>query len=225
MFLFPKVALPVDEKTFMIQKIADQNWRDSWKASFQPIFVRNALVVLPPWEEPEKYPYPHKVFIDPGMAFGTGQHETTRLCLQYLVDYPMPHKVLDVGTGSGILAIVAALRGAQHVFALDLDETCIPVAKENAERNGCSQIHFFAGALKDYPESLFPLILANIQSKPLLTLLHVIFEKLAPLGICVLSGILVSEKKEFIEQLEEKNFLLHSVDEQGDWCCIVASKK
>ena len=130
--LFPKVNISVNNNTFTLQEIADQNWRESWKQSFKPVLVKDVFAIIPPWENPLEFSQKFKIIINPGMAFGTGQHETTRLCLEMMINYPVAERFFDVGTGSGILAIAAKLTGAKFVFGNDIDPECMAVALENA---------------------------------------------------------------------------------------------
>jgi len=222
-FLFPKASLSVDENTFLVRPMENQNWRDSWKESFRPILIDEEIVVYPPWESPSSFLQKHKIVIDPGMAFGTGQHETTRLCLEYIARHDMPARVIDVGTGSGILAIAALKRGASFVMGTDLDGECIPIAIENARQNHCDPIVFRQGFLEHMEETSFDLVIANIQSKPLRGMLPTLKSKLAPQGILVLSGILEVEKEEFCQWMNSCGLYVTQTNKQNHWCSIVAT--
>ncbi|BBH54279.1 50S ribosomal protein L11 methyltransferase [Fluviispira sanaruensis] len=222
--LFPKVNIPFDETTFTIQELADQDWKESWKASFRPIFVKDIFAIIPPWEQSKSFTQKHKIVIDPGMAFGTGQHETTRLCLETMLNYTIPKKVLDVGTGSGILAIAAQKLGAEFIIANDLDPDCMRIAEENAQTNNAAGIQFTNIPIEDIKETDFALIIANIQSRPLKAIMPSIREHIADKGIVILSGILVSERKDFLAFLAEKKMNFLATHTMGDWCSIVCTK-
>jgi ribosomal protein L11 methyltransferase len=235
----PLANIPQSSTRFFLAPLANQNWHESWKESFAPVCVGEVFAVLPPWENPAHFQQKHKIIIDPGMAFGTGQHETTRLCLQALAQCfephgsaghghrapPGPQKVLDVGTGSGILAIAARMLGATQVFANDLDTTCLPIAKRNAQENGICDIVWTPCPVEDFQEHQFHCVVANIQCKPLCALLGS-FQKLlnSHTGILIVSGILTSEEQEFCAALTHHGFVLVDTLVQGDWCALRCTK-
>jgi ribosomal protein L11 methyltransferase len=223
--LFPKVGLPVTPSPFKIQEIADQNWRESWKKSFRPVLVQDQFAIIPPWEKPENFSQKHKIIIDPGMAFGTGQHETTRICLEMMLTYPAPKRFFDVGTGSGILAIAAKMFGAEFVFGNDIDPECMAVANENIIKNNVTGITFTPVPVAEVPENNFDLIVANIQCRPLKKLVPEILKRLSEHGVVIFSGILVSEKEEFIEFLELNDGKVIDHRDLNHWCGIACQKK
>ncbi|MCA2958780.1 MAG: 50S ribosomal protein L11 methyltransferase [Silvanigrellales bacterium] len=222
-------GLSLGESAFHIGLLADQNWRESWKASFRPIDIRGVFAILPPWERLEDFPQPHKIVIDPGMAFGTGQHDTTRVCLDMLLDLPPPRCVLDVGTGSGILAIAAALLGARELMGNDIDpesvRTAINNARENLPAEIAGNIVFTEASVAALPalksEAGFDLIFANIQIKPLMRLAPEILAKATAQTHIVFSGILASEKEEFLAFLDTLSVRVHEVRTQGHWLGIL----
>lgn len=219
--LFPKVNIPIVNDTFLLQEIADQNWRESWKQSFKPVLVKETFAILPPWEDSTQFTQKFKITINPGMAFGTGQHETTRLCLETMLNYKVPQRFLDVGTGSGILAIAAKLLGAQFVFGNDIDPECMAIAYENAKNNGVNDIQFSNSPVAEIQENNFDMIIANIQCKPLKLLVPGILKRLAQNGIVIFSGILVTEKEEFIQFLQENGTKIIESPDLNHWCAIV----
>lgn len=216
--------------TQSIAPLADQNWRESWKASFKPIDVDGKLVILPPWEDRAQFSQPHAIVIDPGMAFGTGQHETTRLCLGLLCDYvatrpreAAPWRVFDVGAGSGILAIAARLLGAEEALGCDIDEESVAIAHENAIQNGITQARFTATPLHEIAERDFDLVFANIQMKPLRILMGDIMARLGRHGTLLVSGVLAEEEDEFTSLVAGLGGRVVEVRRDGDWigCRIV----
>lgn len=215
------VALATED--FHLAPIADQDWRESWRASFRPVDVKGVFVILPPWEVPGAFPHAYTIVIDPGMAFGTGQHETTRLCLGMLLDLPHPpRRVLDVGTGSGILAIAARLYGAEHVVGNDIDPESVRVAEENAAANGVSDITFSGKPLEELPALAYDLVFANIQFEPLVRLLPAILERAPHATRYLFSGILASETEEFARHLETRGLRVLRTEVMGHWtglCC------
>ncbi len=222
--LFPKAGISIEPHTFVLQEIADQNWRESWKQSFKPVLVKEAFAILPPWENSENFSQKFKIVIDPGMAFGTGQHETTRLCLEMMLDYPPPARFLDVGTGSGILCIAAQLWGAQFILGNDIDPECMAVAKENAHKNGVENIEFVPVPIHDIHEKEFDMVIANIQSRPLKKLIPNILQRTAKKGVVILSGILGIEKEEFCEFLQSNHARVLKTQDLNHWCVIVCER-
>jgi len=219
--VLPSVGISIQDIRFELLEIGNQ-WQESWKNSFKPVFVRNMFAILPPWEAPEQFDQQFKIIIDPGMAFGTGQHETTRLCLESMIDLDVQNKsVLDVGTGSGILAIAACFLKAKTIVATDLDPTCIPIAQENAEKNNAHGIAFAHKSCDQLEhDHSFDIVVANIQSTPLKTLLPEIKRLTTPQGTIVLSGILEIERQEFVAHAQTLGFTLKTSATLNDWCCL-----
>jgi ribosomal protein L11 methyltransferase len=189
---------PMPEPQF--RPIQDADWSEAWKAHYQPILVGDRLVIQPAWLE---NPAPERlaVLMEPGMAFGTGTHPTTQLCLQTLEARLEPgQNVIDVGCGSGILSIAAARLGAGKVVGVDIDREAIPIARENARLNDLAQrVDFHLGSVDELLRGEFgltraPVVLANILATMIVRLLEVgLAELVEPGGILVLSGILESQ--------------------------------
>jgi ribosomal protein L11 methyltransferase len=180
--------------------IKDENWMAAWKEHYKPIPIGKKLLVLPAWL-PNKYPDRIAVKIDPSMAFGTGTHPTTRLCMQALETYQEPGKpVIDVGCGSGILSIAAALLGAPEVLAVDIDNAAVVSTRENATANGVlEKIETGIGSIKEIKSGLFsrkraPLVVANILAPVIIRLFDIgLADLVAPEGTIILSGILAEQ--------------------------------
>ena len=182
-----------------------EDWSSSWKVHFKPLRVGKRLLIVPTWEEAAQLPGDLVIRIDPGMAFGTGGHETTRLCLELLEsvmdESPLltVPSLLDLGTGSGILAMAASLLGAGRILALDIDPDAIEVALENLALNGLSdQIECGTTPLEVLSEQ-FDIILANILAEELVRLAPYLTSRLNPGGSLILSGIL-AEKEQLVRQ-------------------------
>ncbi len=222
--LLPKVNILQKIETFTIRQFSDQNWRESWRKSFQPVLVGDVFAILPPWETKENFPQKFKIVIDPGMAFGTGQHETTRLCLESMLEFNGVSRFLDVGSGSGILSFGAKYLGASFVVGNDIDSESIRISEENASRNNIENILFMDTPLHDIKENNFDLVVANIQSKPLKKLMPFIFEKLTHSGTALLSGILTTEKEEFCLFLEDLGFKILYTRHLNHWCLIACQR-
>lgn len=193
----PGCELPEPE----LSSVSAEDWSTSWKANFKPLRVGQRLLIVPSWEEVQPRPDDIVLHLDPGMAFGTGGHETTRLCLelleQIMVDMPLllSPSVLDLGTGSGILAMAAVQLGAGRVQAVDIDPQAVEVARENLAANGLAeQVECSTTPLESMSES-FDVILANILAEELVRLAPFLAARLAPGGSLVLSGILAEKEK------------------------------
>lgn len=189
----------------MLNAVNAEDWSSSWKVHFKPLRVGKRLLIVPTWETAAESPGDLVIRIDPGMAFGTGGHETTRLCLELLesvMDGEPLLKVpslLDLGTGSGILAMAANLLGAGRILALDIDADAVAVARDNLELNGMSEsIECGTVPLESLDEN-FDIILANILAEELVRLAQDLTERLLPGGSLILSGILV-EKEGLVRQ-------------------------
>lgn len=201
-------------------RFTDQSWKTRWRDLFHPMQVSPRLVVSPSWERMPVLPAgTREIEIDPGMAFGTGQHETTQLCLR-AVDAlcTQSSRVLDVGTGSGILAIAARLLGAREVAGTDNDPDAIRVARENAGKNQV-EIDFSETPL-DALQGTFDLVLANILAPTLVEMARSIARRLAPGGVCVLAGILLPQADGVIAAYAAAGLPLVQRDEIGEWVCL-----
>lgn len=183
-----------------LSSVSTEDWSTSWKANFKPLRVGQRLLIVPSWEKVQPRPEDIVLHLDPGMAFGTGGHETTRLCLELLEkimdDMPLllSPSVLDLGTGSGILAMAAVQLGAGRVCAVDIDPQAVEVARENLAANGLSeQVECSTTPLESMSES-FDVILANILAEELVRLAPFLTGRLNPGGSLVLSGILAEKE-------------------------------
>ena len=209
-----------------LSSVSSQDWSTSWKANFKPLRVGRRLLIVPTWEEACSGPDDIVLRIDPGMAFGTGGHETTRLCLELLEEImdAMPTlvspAVLDLGTGSGILAMAAEQLGAGSVLAVDIDPLAVEVARENLALNGMAdQVRCETTPLEAL-EGEFDVILANILAEELVRLADPLCVRLASGGSLILSGILAEK-----ESLVRAGFQGHGLEyletrRQGEWIAI-----
>ncbi len=204
-----------------------EDWSSSWKVHFKPLRVGKHLLIVPTWEEAVQLPGDLVIRIDPGMAFGTGGHETTRLCLELLEqvmegsDLITAPSLLDLGTGSGILAMAASLLGAGRILALDIDPDAVEVARENLELNGLSdKIECGTTPLESLDER-FDIILANILAEELVRLAPYLTDRLNPGGSLILSGILAEK-----EQLVRRGFSSQPLEycrtaSAGEWVAML----
>ncbi|BCS55357.1 50S ribosomal protein L11 methyltransferase [Geobacter sp. SVR] len=210
--------------------VRSEDWSTSWKANFKPLRVGRRLLVVPTWEDIHPRPDDIVLRLDPGMAFGTGGHETTKLCLEILEETmdTMPTllspSVLDLGTGSGILAMAAVKLGAGRVCAVDIDPLAIDVARENLTLNQLSDQVECSTTPLEALDGAFDVILANILAEELVRLAPHLTEHLAPGGRLVLSGILAEK-----EMLVRSGFAQQPVEysetrRQGEWVALVYRK-
>jgi len=207
------------------QPVHTENWAENWKQNFSTIQIGQRLLVRPSWEEHPQWDGMAVIEIDPGMAFGTGTHGTTRLCLELIEelshDSNPPENMLDVGTGSGILALGAAALGCQQVIATDIDESACRVARENIDKNGMQhRIEVTNQSLESLPGH-YDLIVANILAEENVRLKENFLEHLSSGGWLVLSGIL-KEKEDFVRQNFSVPALKYLSTRYADeWVCLV----
>jgi ribosomal protein L11 methyltransferase len=197
-------------------------WEDLWKRGLRARRITDRLWVSPSWETPSLEEGEVLVTVDPGMAFGTAEHATTRGCLRLLERVLSPgDRVADVGAGSGILSIAAALLGAREVTAFELDPDACDVATENARGNGVGpKVRVLSGAVEGgepLPEAPFNGILANLQLSTLLPLLPSFHRSLVPEGWVVLSGLLQGEEGDLVSEAGSVGFGLENEDREGEW--------
>ena len=177
---------------FSTSDIKESEWKDKWKTYFKTTNVGNKLIIRPSWDELPSSLNGRKVLtIDPGAAFGTGTHATTRLCLELLEEYAFDSKMLDIGCGSGILGIGAALLGAKEVFGVDIDATAVRVATENASLNKVDNITtFIEGDLADKVNGKYNIVCANIVADAIIELSKEVKNLLEDDGVFICSGII-----------------------------------
>ena len=201
----------------------EEDWAVSWREFFGPVDYGGRIVVVPTWVEYEAAPGQIPIALDPGQAFGTGHHETTRLCLSALERFVVPGaRVLDVGTGSGVLAIAAIKLGAAHVTALDVDPVAIRVAAENCEANGVlDRVDITKGTLEQGHRGRCEVVVANISAGANLPLLPLFAEVAQPGGHVILSGILAADAANFREAAPALGLELVEVSVERDWCLLV----
>lgn len=205
-------------------EITDFGWAEKWKEHFKPKRVGRRIIVKPSWEPYSSAADEIVLTIDPGQAFGTGSHETTRMCLELLEEafdaLPAPRRVLDIGTGTGILGIAAARLGASGSVGIDVDPKAVEVAGENARNNGVEDRFHAATTPLSCMEGRYDLVLANVIAEILIDLKHEITARLVPGGGVILSGIL-SEKSDWVEkEYEAAGCRLTGKKEDGQWTAL-----
>lgn len=214
-------ALPsASVREMNVREVAARDWLGEWKKSWQPVEVGRRFVIAPPWSEVAEKPDRLVIRIEPGMAFGTGTHETTRLCLAALEKYFAGGTLFDVGTGTGILAIAAAkLHQDATVEACDTDAEAVEIARENATLNGvAAQINFRAGTIEETGAS-FDCVCANLTADVILPLLPALIG--ATCGRLILSGILDTQAASIRTRLAELGISDTETVADGEWVAIV----
>lgn len=207
------------------EEIVGDAWRDAWKEHYRPFAIAPGVVVRPPWETYEAKPGEHVLELEPGRAFGTGLHETTRLVARSIREHEKELAgvtVLDIGCGSGVLALIALVLGAKDAVAVDIDAESIEVTKENAQRNHLDA-RIDASTTDLAAVSLVsPFVLANIEAKVLIPLASEIARHVAPGGLLFLSGVLVPQRDDV--RAAYADFELLSSPELGEWTLLALRK-
>ncbi len=210
--------------------LADTDWAEAWKANYRPFPIGRRFWIEPSWE---RQPPPEAdrlvLTLDPGMAFGTGLHETTQLCLEALERFLEPGmRVLDLGTGSGILALAAARLGGMSICGIDNDPVAVEAARTNAALNDLTgAIDWRAGTVADADEGSYDLVLVNILAAVIRPMLAegTLLRTAAPGGIFIFSGIIDRQQAEFIDQLQAAGGELLQVLVRGEWIAVIGRRK
>lgn len=201
--------------------IPHQNWNAQWEADFEPVVVDERLVILAPFHDQASFKNDLKIIIQPQMSFGTGHHQTTFLMSQYLLDLPeVPKKVLDMGTGTGVLAILAEKRGANEILAVDIEPWSVENTAENALRNHCQHIQALEGDIDAIVGAKFGIILANINKNVLKAHLPHYASLLDKNGLLYLSGFFTSDVEELTTCAAAVGFVLEEVREKETWASM-----
>jgi len=223
----------------VFEPIADQNWMEAWKEHYRPIPIGKRLIIVPAWlESPDEKRIPIK--IDPGMAFGTGTHPTTQLCLELLEEYfdasssliTRHLSLIDIGCGSGILSIAALKLGADFALGVDIDEAAVKVSRENADVNGIAagQFTLGIGSVTEILEGSFgvrsaPLVLANILASVIIRLFaDGLADLVAPGGVLILSGILQEQVESVVSDAQAHGMELVEKRQMGDWAAMICKR-
>jgi len=212
--------------------LKEEDWANSWKVNFKPTRIGKRLVMKPSWEQFVPEDGDIVLELDPGMAFGTGTHATTRLCLEALerllteeASSPIGETaLLDVGCGSGVLGIAAALYGAGKVTCIDIDPIAVQVTRENAAINGVEKILTASETPLASVDGEYRIVIANILAEELVKMREQLVERIAENGFLILSGILLEREEFVISGFSTPLLSLEAVSREGEWCCIVFRK-
>jgi ribosomal protein L11 methyltransferase len=211
-----------------VETVADQDWAHAWKEHFHVMRITDRIVVKPAWKSFDPAPGDLVIHLDPGMAFGTGTHPSTCMCLKQIQDVFIPgHTFLDVGCGSGILMIAAAGLGASRVVGIDIDPTAVEVAGENLEKNGIEpdRYHLSAGTLDRMAPETFDLIAANIIAQTLVAIMGDIRQRMAPQGRAVLSGIIRERQPDVEAALARHQLMVLNLDTEEEWVTMTVGHR
>lgn len=209
--------------------VKEEDWANNWKQYFKPLKVGNKLLIKPSWEEYNNTDNRTILEIDPASSFGTGQHNTTKLCLEFLENcLNVGDKVLDLGCGSGILSIGAMLLGADSVTAVDIEDHSVKTAIENAQKNGISTDKYtaYCGNIIDDEElsnrlgTGYDIITANIVADVLIAMKDYFYKYLKDDGILIISGIIDSRKNQVINEVVSANFKVVDIKELDNWVSV-----
>ena len=207
------------EITYSFEEIAQTNWNAEWEKNFNPIIVDDRCTVRAPFHKVPKTEY--DIIIEPKMSFGTGHHETTHMMIQHILDTDFKNKtVLDMGCGTGILAILAEMRGAKHVDAIDIDNWCYLNSLENVERNHCHNIDVFEGEVSLLINHKYDIILANINRNILLKDISTYAKHLKEKGTLFVSGFYDNDIKMIEEECNKSMLKLVKKLDRNNWVSL-----
>ena len=218
-------ALPYKLPAPQTRFIGQNDWAESWKENFRVVKIGPRVVIQPSWRDYSPQPEDVVIRLDPGVAFGSGLHPTTSLCLKILQDMPLTGvDMFDVGTGSGILSIAAAKMNAGPVRSVDVDEVAVRVARENFALNGLPNIQGEVGSAEASGGRRWSLVVANILSNILIEIMSDLKAALSSNGQLVLSGIIREQEKPMLDCLAEHRLRIKSRHEEGDWLAFVVTR-
>ena len=213
--------------TIAVDIVDEADWADVWKTYFNVTRITERIVIKPDWKDHDPDPSDIVIHLDPGMAFGTGTHPTTSMCIQLIEQFIVPgFQFLDVGTGSGILMIAAAKLGAKHLTGIDTDEIAVEISQKNLEKNEVSAPLYTLACttLDQTPDLTYELIAANIIAQVIVDVMPDLERRMAKNGIAILSGIIQERKPDVIAALKACHLnIIHEINE-GDWVALAVKR-
>lgn len=225
--LLPSFGLAIGKNELTVTEVAESDWATAWKKYYHPVRITRYLTIVPSWEKYEgAHPEEKIITLDPGMAFGTGTHPTTRLTLEALETVLRGGEtLLDVGTGSGVLSIAARYLGADKVHAYDLDEVAVRAAKENMDMNPIAKdVEVAANDLLKGIDIQADVIVANILADIIVLMLEDAWRLLKEDGHLIISGIIEDKKAMILNALEAQGFVIDQIFQQKDWYAMIIKK-
>ena len=222
-----KFNIDIGENVVSIVEVNEEDWATAWKQYYHPVKISERFTIVPTWEDYTPVSTDELIIeLDPGMAFGTGTHPTTVMCLQGLEKVVKAgDTVIDIGTGSGVLSIGAAMLGAKSVHALDLDEVAVCSAKENVALNKVTEtVEVFHGNLLDTVKEPADVVVANILAEIIMSFTDDAFTIVKPGGLYVTSGIIGAKRDDVKAALEASGFVIEEVLLMEDWVAIIARR-
>jgi ribosomal protein L11 methyltransferase len=219
----------MQERSLRWRLLKDRNWNSAWRRFFVPQKIGKAFLVMPPWARQPTFRHRQVIIIKPGMAFGTGTHATTRGCLEF-IEKVAPSlqgkgfRALDVGTGSGILAIALAKSGAQRVLAVDVDPVALKVARDNLRYNGVEKKVSLSGTTLSRIKALFPLVVANLTAETIIDQAGALAKRVTPRGLLILSGILNRRTEQVLKHFAG-DFKVMRRKREKEWMTLLLRRK
>lgn len=208
------------------KSVKEEDWANNWKKYFHQLEVGENIIICPSWEKADNPNNKTVLYLEPGLAFGTGTHPTTRLCLEVLQKYiNNDSTVLDIGCGSGILAVSAKLLGAKSALGVDIDEKAVKTAKENAQRNNCGDIEFIEGDLTDKVKGRFSVVAANIVADVIIKLCPNVKNFMTDDGVFIVSGIIEYREPDVMKVFENGGFEITERNCSEGWISYVLKSK
>lgn len=209
-------------------EIVDENdWADAWKTYFNVTRITDRIVIKPDWKAYDPAPDDIVIHLDPGMAFGTGTHPTTAMCIRMIQQFLVPgSRFLDVGTGSGILMIAAAGLGAKHLTGIDIDEVAVEISKKNLDKNKVSPLLYSLACttLDQTSEKTYDLIAANIIAQVIVDVMPDLEKRITPGGTAILSGIIRERKPDVLAALERSSLHIFHETNEGEWVALAVRR-
>lgn len=205
-----------------ISEVNDEDWANNWKKHYKPFHISERVVIKPSWESYNAKRDEVVIEIDPGMAFGTGTHDTTKMCAVFIEKYLNKNDlVLDIGCGTGILSIISAKLGAKKVKAIDIESTAVKVAKENCILNNVNHIvDIYQGTLADFDFSKSNIIVANIIADVIIDISEIVPNYIKEGGFFIASGIIKEREKEVVNKYLGLGYSVNAKIESGEWVAI-----
>lgn len=220
----------IKEKDFVFEKLENRNWNEEWENTIEPVYIKDKMIIYPSWKKDELKDTEGKILIeiDPKMSFGTGHNETTQLVLELMSENieSTEEKMLDFGTGTGILTIAGIKMGVDHAVAIDIDEDSIENAEEYFQKNSVHEnVRLLKANISEIDEDSFDIVCANIIRSVIIENIEHISDKIKPNGKLFLSGILLSEDQEILEYLTQYYFEIQDIISSAEWIGIYAVKR